>query len=155
MFNDSNNVALDAWTDRELHALAKRATKNGKVRLSYFEREQVIRLGKAAALDANGNYDLNLAANLSTQLGNSTRVNPNSLVGALESSQFVTKTRGGNTIVNPEVSAKASCARNHQRNGRDVQGFTNCNYCKGAGFLSAELQKSGSISNKSRNNVGD
>jgi hypothetical protein len=151
---------VDFWTEQTLQNLAKRLTKWGKVRLTYFERELVKNSPLAPAMDSMGNLDLNVAANIANQRGPATRIQPNVLVGASPeaNNSFVRKSRGANTVQSPmnkaeEISAKAVCARLHQRNGQDVQGLTNCRYCKGIGFISAELQKAGKISNQPRENI--
>ena len=115
-------------------------------RLSYFEREQALALGKT--LDQNGNIDLSESANQTSYQGTG-RQNRNALVNAVSAEKA--------ERVHPSEFSEGDLGR-HGRFckdafGRDIQG-RNCNVCHGVGYTAyLELRKAkeaGNSPNQSR-----
>jgi hypothetical protein len=165
MFSDENVRALHVEDEKLLQSLAKRAVGK-KVHLSYFERQQIVDLHLDKALDAHGNLDLNLAANLMTQTVGM-RISPNVLFAA---KTFVTEGMVYNDEPAPQektpsdgvlnaldeatkvakrrTNEKAKCFQHCYKS----HGRPNCPYCHGQG-QEAGLRMN-SATHQSRENVG-
>jgi hypothetical protein len=130
---------------REAGQLAKRAMRPVR-HLSYFERIDAQALGKT--LDAYGNLDLNDGANQITQPAGLRRINPNVKTSATYSDNSdAPQDSGESTGVQEafdettkvqkvhETYIRSFCARNCQKNGRNVQGRSSCEYCLGEGWI--------------------
>jgi len=132
---------------READQLAKRATHPVR-HLSYFERQTARDLGLEKAMDAHGNLDLNEAANQITQPAGLRRINPNVKTSASYSDnsnapQDSSESTGVQEALDEatkaqqahEIHIRSLCARNCQKNGRNVQGRSSCEYCLGEGWI--------------------
>ena len=141
-----------ATDTREADALVKRAMHPVR-RLSYFERQQAQALGKT--LDAYGNLDLNDGANQITQSGPVRRVNPNVKTSATYSDDSSASHDSGESACVQEaldettkikkvrardIVIKSLCARNCQKDGKNVQGRSRCEYCLGEGFIAKQAR---------------
>jgi len=155
MHNTPNEIVFGESTERELRIIAKRAVQ-GKVRLSYFERQLAHDLNLDKALDAHGNLDLNEAANLSFQLGNSKRISPNVLAaGFVYGSDggdhgevaATNKAMRGATMLKASDYAEGELGR-HNRYCK-MQGRTCCSVCHGIGIEGMAKRQN----NQSRNLV--
>ena len=160
MHNDpKEQIIFGESTERELRILAKRVMNNGKARLSFFERQQARDLGLSKALDANGNIDLNVAANLAHQTGVSTRISPNVKVASMWSLtpentletramlDATNKSHRGTMDLRAADYGEGDLGR-HMRFCK-MQGRTSCSVCHGIGIEGMNRAQN----NKSRDNV--
>ncbi|SRR6266404_657021 len=129
---------------READQLAKRAMRPVR-RLSFFERECALQLNKTLTADGI-HIDLNENANQITQPAGLKRVNPNVKTSASYSDnsnapQEPRQSAGTSEILHEqaqkayEINIRSLCARNCQKNGRNVQGRSSCEYCLGEGWI--------------------